>query len=247
MKTKLFFALSLFSSVALTSCSGDSSDDFEDSNGNVAHKYITNITTVPSGGSGDTRVFNVIYNNEGKVVQTTEGAESSTFYYQGGNLDHISGHNDVLAVTDMLASPYEAYEYGRVLQYDNNGNPIKVQLFKRDYYGDIIEEFEGEITYENKPNPFFFTLEAAGLIDVLDDMDLNFSLVPQSEELVKAKTLLPVNNPKKVVVKNLQGQIQRTVVATYQYDSDNYPTSALVVDSSAEYGVYTNTVMYTYR
>lgn len=246
MKNKLFL-FGLLSFATLTSCSSDSSDEFVDANGIVAKKYITNITVVPQASWETTRNLTVTYNADGKVTKATNGLEQSTFNYEGGALKSVKGdRNDILSVTDMLQSPYAAYEYGKVLEYDSHANPIRVQIFKRDYDGSIYQEFVGEITYDEKPNPFFYTLEAAGIIDVLDDVNLNFSLVPQSEELIKAKMLLPVHNAKSVIIKTLSGELKRTVTANYVYDGEGYPTTGNFIDTT-DRGTYTYTATYTYR
>ena len=101
-----------------------------------------------------------------------------------------------------------------------------MRAFDRYYDGSISEEYIVEITYDDKPNPFFYTLEAAGIIKVLDNVNLNFSMTPQAEQLVKAKLLLPLNNPQKVVVRHLDGTVKSQVTTSYVYGNDKYPTSA---------------------
>jgi hypothetical protein len=71
-------------------------------------------------------------------------------------------------------------------------------------------------------------MEAGGLIEVLDNVRLNFSLTPQSPEIVKARLLFPVNNLSQIVYKNEEGGIVYTVNADFDYDGANYATSATI-------------------
>ncbi|MFL9844238.1 hypothetical protein [Flavobacterium rhizosphaerae] len=243
MKNKFFSALAAFSLLALASCSDDDSSSTIDGS---AKMYIKTVSVVSSDDNFEGSTLTVNYDGEGKVTSATDGDETSYFAYQNGNLQNISGASDVLAVADFTNSAQDAYEVGEVLDYDNNGNPVKLRLFERDYDGSIYEEYVGELTYEDKPNLFYYTLEAAGIIDVLNDVELNFSATPQSQELVKAKMLLPVNNPKKLVIKYTNGEVKGQVVADYVYNSDNYPTSATFT-SSGEGDTEITTIVYTYK
>lgn len=246
MKNKFLTALAVLSCIAVTSCSDDSSDSFDDANGDTAKKYIKNITTTSSANGADPVTLTFSYDSAGKITSASDGTDTHYFAYEGGSLAHISGNGDALHVPNLLTSPQDGYEVGDVLDYDSKGNPVKVRIFERDWDGTIYQEYTGEITYEDKPNPYYYTLDAAGIIDVLDDMDLNFSMTQQSEELIKAKKLLPVNNPKKVVIKDEEGNIKKTVVTNYVYGSDDYPVSATATETS-EYGTWIYTTTYTYK
>ncbi|WP_116789972.1 hypothetical protein [Flavobacterium psychrotrophum] len=246
MKNKFLTALAVLSCIAFTSCSDDSSDSFDNANGDVAKKYITKITTTTSEQGVEPATLTVNYDAAGKVSSVTDGEETSYFAYESGSLKNISGDGDVLNIPNLLSTPQDAYEVGDVLNYDSKGNPVKVRIYERDWDGNIYEQYTGEITYEDKPNPYFYTLQAAGIIDVLDNLDLNFSLTPQSEELIKAKLLLPVSNPKKVVIKDENGNVKKTIVNDYVYGADNYPVSATATETS-EYGTWIYTTTYTYK
>lgn len=247
MKNKFLTALAALTLVGFTSCSDDSSDSFDDANGDVAKKYIKNITTTSSASGTEPTTLTFSYDTAGKITSASDGQSTHIFAYQNGNLTNISGGDgDVLHIPDLLSSPQDGYEVGDVLEYDSKGNPVKVRVFERDWDGTIYQEYNGEITYEDKPNPYYYTLEAAGIIEILDNMDINFSMTPQSEELIKAKKLLPVSNPKKVVIKDEDGNIKKTVVTNYVYNADNYPTSATATETS-EYGTWIYTTTYTYK
>lgn len=247
MKNKFLSAVSVMAFMLVASCSSDdSSAVFNDANGNVAKKYIKDIQVVSAQDASENRTMTVTYDANGRVTNASNGTETSTFAYEGGNLAHVTGTNDVLVINDMFQTPYDGYEYGDVLAYDNNGNPVEVRIYKRDWTGEIMEEYKGEITYDAKPNPFFYTLEAAGIIDVLDNVELNFSMTPQAPELIKAKLLLPSNNPKKVVIKHLNGTVKKQVVADYVYDAANYPSTATFTETiDGEVRIYT--AAYTYK
>jgi YD repeat-containing protein len=246
MKNKFLTAIAAVALMGFASCSDDSSDSFDDANGDVAKKYIKTITTTSSDSDSDTVTLTVNYDSAGKVTSATDGTETSFFAYDDGNLQNISGSGDVLNIPDLLSTPQDAYEVGDVLDYDADGNPVKVRIFERDWDGSIYAEYTGEITYDDKPNPYYYTLEAAGIIKVLDDLDLNFSMTPQSQELIKAKLLLPVHNPKKVVIKDVDGSVKKTIVTDYVYNSDEYPVSATATETS-EYGTYIYVTNYTYK
>ncbi|MFP9112917.1 hypothetical protein ACLI1A_03175 [Flavobacterium sp. RHBU_3] len=244
MKNRFLAAIAVIALVMSASCSSDSSDSVD--NGNTTKKYVKTITTTTSASGVQPTTLTINYDSAGKVTSATDGSEISYFAYDNGHLQNVSGSNDVLNVSDMLSTPQDAYEVGDVLNYDANGNPIKVLIYERDWDGSIYEQYVGEITYDDKPNPYYYTLEAAGIIEVLNNLDLNFSLTPQSEELIKAKLLLPANNPKKVVIKYEDGTVKKTVVTDYVYDDKNYPTSATATETS-EYGTWIYNTTYTYK
>lgn len=241
MKKPLLY-LSLLAAATLGSCSGDDSPSPITS----VEKFISSVTTLSS--DDDSSTTTVSYNAAGQVTGVSDGIESSTFLYSGNELVTVDGsEDDPFSISELYQAPYDGYEVGEVLDYDNNGNPVKLRLFERDpETNDIIEEFEGIITYDNKPNPFWYTLQAAGIIDVLENIELNFSSVPQSEELIMAKQLLFVNNPKKFVLKHLNGNIAAQVDATYSYGSDGYATSGIFESSNEDGESATTTVNYNY-
>ncbi|MBC8643317.1 hypothetical protein H9W95_01900 [Flavobacterium lindanitolerans] len=126
------------------------------------------------------------------------------------------------------------------------GNPTDLRLFQENEYDGEIEEFTAKVTYDTAPNTFFYTLKAAGIIDVLDNVELNLNMQSLPPEIVKAKLLLPVNNPIKVVIKNASGAVVSTTQTDYVYTSDKYPTSATITETSEE-GVSIVAVAYTYK
>lgn len=246
MKNKFLTALSAVALLAFASCSDDSSDEFNNANGNVAKKYITNLNFTDLSSPSSSKNFTVTYDANGKVTRASDGVEIGVFTYSGSDLVQVSDSNDVLAMTELTQPHHEAFELGEVITYDTKGNPVMLRVFERDYDGSILEEYRMEINYDDKPNPFFYTLEAAGIIKVLDNTNLNFSMTPQAEQLVKAKTLLPLNNPQKVVVRRLDGTVKNQVTTDYVYGNDKYPTLATFTEIN-ENGSHVSTATYSYK
>lgn len=243
MKHKFMAAFAAVALMALASCSDDSSDS-NNNTGEDAKMYIKTISTTTSEGENSTLTVN--YDAAGRVTSATDGEETSFFAYEDGDLKNVSGSGDVLSVPNLLSTPQDAYEVGDVLDYDSHGNPIKVLIYERDWDGSIYAQYTGDITYDSYSNPYYYTLEAAGIIKVLDGLDLNFSLTPQSQELIKAKLLLPANNPKKVVIKDEAGATVKTITTDYIYMSDGYPAQATTTETS-EYGTWIYSTTYTYK
>tara|TARA_R110000764_G_scaffold46810_1_gene104979 strand:- start:313 stop:1074 length:762 start_codon:yes stop_codon:yes gene_type:complete len=233
--------LLLLSSIAVInfSCEKSTSEEFEDVNGNVETKLITSIdvTSVEDPDESNNILFS--YNGDLRLTSIYDGTETTNFTYEDGNLSNVTGNGDNGNVEELYESPYDAFETGQVEEYDENGNPSVLQFIEYDYDYMTGEEevvyYTAEISYDNKPNPFYKTAEAAGMIDVLDQIKLNFAAAPQAEEIVRAKALFPNNNPSQIVYKNAEGEIEYTINLSYTYDGD-YPTAATVSSVSADGG-----------
>ncbi|MGB2759790.1 MAG: hypothetical protein WBC58_07510 [Maribacter stanieri] len=233
--------LLLLSSIAVInfSCEKSTSEEFEDVNGNVETKLITSIdvTSVEDPDESNNILFS--YNGDLRLTSIYDGTETTNFTYEDGNLSNVTGNGDNGNVEELYESPYDAFETGQVEEYDENGNPSVLQFIEYDYDYMTGEEevvyYTAEISYDNKPNPFYKTAEAAGMIDVLDQIKLNFAAAPQAEEILRAKALFPNNNPSQIVYKNAEGEIEYTINLSYTYDGD-YPTAATVSSVSADGG-----------
>ena len=233
--------LLLLSSIAVInfSCEKSTSEEFEDVNGNVETKLITSIdvTSVEDPDESNNILFS--YNGDLRLTSIYDGTETTNFTYEDGNLSNVTGNGDNGNVEELYESPYDAFETGQVEEYDENGNPSVLQFIEYDYDYITGEEevvyYTAEISYDNKPNPFYKTAEAAGMIDVLDQIKLNFAAAPQAEEILRAKALFPNNNPSQIVYKNAEGEIEYTINLSYTYDGD-YPTAATVSSVSADGG-----------
>ncbi|MDP2526766.1 hypothetical protein [Maribacter dokdonensis] len=244
--------LLLFSSVAILnfSCDDSTSDEFEEVNGKVETKLISSIDVASAENSDDSSSIIFSYNSELQLNSIFDGTETTNFIYEDGNLANVSGNVDNGNVEELYESPYDAFETGQVEEYDENGNPSVIKFIEYDYDYMTGEEevvyYTAEISYDDKPNPFYKTAEAAGLIDVMDQIRLNFAAAPQAEEIVRAKALFPNNNPSQVLYKNEEGEIEYTINMSYTYDGD-YPTTATVStvsEHSDENETYVTTFSY---
>jgi hypothetical protein len=238
---KTNYILGLFcASILAVSCSDDSvSEEFEEANGDVVQKLIKTVNLNSSENMEDEGMLTFSYTADGALSSVSNGEGSSDFLYDGDELVNVTGEEDVnLSIEELYESPYDAFETGNVLEYDANGNPKIIEFFEEDYDWEtdsyLSYVYTAEITYDEAQNPFFYTLEAGGIIDVLDGIQLNFSMSPQSSEIIKARMLFPVNNPSKIVYKNEDGEVKYTITANYVYDADNYATSGVI--SSSSYG-----------
>jgi hypothetical protein len=233
----ILLSLSLFT----LSCSEDSvTDEFDNANGNVQEKLIESISIISVQDSQENKNISLSYTSDRLLNTISDGIETSIFVYDDNdNLSNITGGgNDNLDIEELYESPYDAFETGEVIQYDDNGNPKKIEFYEEEY--DYNTEsyytkiYTAEISYDNTHNPYFYTLEAGGIIEVLDDVKLNFSINPQIPEIVQARLLFPINNPSQLIYKNEEGEIIYTINVNYSYDNQNYPTSATVTAVSVQ-------------
>ncbi|MBD0831314.1 hypothetical protein [Aestuariibaculum sediminum] len=233
------------------SCSDSATDEFEEVNGDTEEKLIKSISVISMQDSYENQTISFSYNNEKKLNSVSNGEESSLFIYGDDNLTNVTGGGDQLNIEELYQSPYDAFETGQVQEYDNNGNPYKISFINKIYNEDTYEyenvDYTAEISYDDTPNPFFYTLKAAGIIDVLDGVELNFSLPQQAANIIKARTLLPLNNPSKITYKNELGNIVYDINVEYTYDEQEYPISATVTAISLEVNeTGTYSVVYQY-
>jgi hypothetical protein len=242
MKNKLF-TISLLMAVFMSSCTDSASDEFDDANENAEARYIKTITSSSPGDEPSTATIN--YDASGKVTNISDGDESSTFVYENNNLTSVTGEGDLFQISQLYQAPYEAYDVGQVLEYDAKGNPTKIRLFEENING-VIEEFSASVTYDTAPNSLFHTLKAAGIIDVLDNIRLNLNMQNMPQQIVRAKVLLPVNNPTRVVIKDIRDAVVSTTVTNYTYNSFNYPTSA-VATTTEQGNIETTNFTFTYK
>ncbi|GAA0713066.1 hypothetical protein GCM10009430_04280 [Aquimarina litoralis] len=241
-------------SILITSCDSDSvSDAFDDANGNTVKKLIERVEFNPAQIEEEDQVFTVNYDANDRVTSASSGVGSVVLMHNNEELSTITGDGDPFSLSELYQDPYEAFETGDVLEYDASGNPISVSVLEDYYeynqttgeYEEITEEYIGTITYDAAPNPYFYTFEAAGLIKVLDKVQLNFSMMPQSPEIVQARALFPVNNIKSITYKDEDGEVVGELKIDYVYDADNYPTSATLTiideeDLESEYVITYN-------
>lgn len=236
--------ITLMSGLVILSCSEDSvSDEFNNANGNIEAKLMESISVVSAQDSEENATITFSYTSNGKLNTISDGTDTNIFVYDDNNeLSNITGAGENLNIEELYQSPYDAFETGNVVEYDNNNNPKKIEFFEE---GEIYDPntnsfiyttvvYTADVSYDSNHNPYFHTLQSGGVIDVLDNVELNFSMTPQVPEIVQARRLFPVNNPSQIIYKNEQGQIMYTINANYSYDNENYATSATIVSIDIE-------------
>ena len=223
-------------------CKKDSEDEFNDANGTVPEKLIKKVNIINKDDPTHNYTYTVNYDGENRVSSYTDG-ESSSFlnFDQNGNLNSITDEYETINMSELYQAPYDAFESGDVIEYDNNGNPALIEVWKDGFGSELLN---GEIIYDPNPNPYFYTLKAAGIIEVLDRVDLNFGYNVPS--IVKARKLLFFNNPRAMIFKNTEGMTEYESQVTYEYDNDGYPIKAGIIAISLE-GTSNYEVYYTYK
>ena len=217
----------------LTSCNEESvSDDFEEVNGDVAVKLMESISVSDAEDSSDNTTVTMYYTNDGKLNTISDGSETNVFVYDNDNkLTRITSDGDNLNMEELYESPYDAFDTGEVVEYDDNNNPKKIEFLVEecidDYWCDEYEVkiYTAELSYDDAHNPFYHTFNAGGIIDVLDNVELNFGS-SQSPEIVKVKDLFPMNNLSQIIYKNEEGDPVFSININFSYDDENYPVSA---------------------
>jgi len=218
------------------SCNKSSIEDgFEGANSNVKEKLLEQVTYDGSNAYNSSYSYQLEYDGQNHLCCATfnsdrygnKDTQTSLLNYDSeGNLSNITGSDTPIKMSDLYETPYDAYELGDVLEYDKKGNPTKVEAFANTNLNDTEEMLTAVISYDDKPNPFYYTLKAGGFIDVLDNIDLKFG--PESPDLVKAYKLLPFNNINGVTFKSSDGLVQAEILFDTTYDDDGYATNSTV-------------------
>lgn len=254
MKKYNKFFLIIFSISILTSCNEESvSDDFEEVNGDVAVKLMESISVSDAEDSSDYTTVTMYYTNDGKLNTISDGSETTVFVYDNDNkLTRITSDGDNLNMEELYESPYDAFDTGEVVEYDDNNNPKKIEFLVEecidDYWCDEYEVkiYTAELSYDDAHNPFYHTFNAGGIIDVLDNVELNFGS-SQSPEIVKVKDLFPMNNLSQIIYKNEEGEPLVSLNINFSYDDENYPTSATITAVDIEESEQSvSSVIFTY-
>lgn len=236
MKKQSKLLLILLSVFIATSCSEESvSDDFEEVNGDVAVKLMESISVTDNEDSDDNATISMYYTNDGKLNTISDGSDTTVFVYDNDNkLTRITSDGDNLNMEELYESPYDAFDTGEVVEYDGNNNPKIIEVLVEecaddDYWCDTYEVkiYTAELSYDDAHNPFYHTFNAGGIIDVLDNVELNFGS-SQSPEIVKVKDLFPMNNLSQIIYKNEEGDPVFSININYSYDDENYPVSATI-------------------
>ena len=256
MKKHNKFFLIVFTISIVISCSKESvSDDFEEVNGDVAVKLMESISVSDTEDSSENTIVTMYYTNDGKLNTISDGSETNVFVYDNDNkLTRITSDGDNLNMEELYESPYDAFDTGEVAEYDGNNNPKKIEFpveecieYCDNYVVPVgvdpveypspvydIKIYTAELSYDDAHNPFYHTFNAGGIIDVLDNVELNFGSF-QSPEIVKVKDLFPMNNLSQIIYKNEEGEQLVSLNINFSYDDENYPTSATITAVDIEY------------
>lgn len=231
----------------LLGCGGSSSleEDFEGINKAVAEKYVKRLEVKDLKYPSNTHTLSIGYDGNNKVSSLTKSdayETSSTFlnYDSNGKLifASVGSSGDVYNMSEFYQAPYEAFDKGDVLTFDTNGNPKKIQVTDN---GVVLT---GDISYHTNPSPFFYTLKAAGILEVLDNVQLSFGLT--NSTLIKARKLVPYNNITSMIFKDSAGKTHTEIQFDYVYDEDKYPKSARMFVLSGT-NAYTLDINYYYK
>lgn len=241
------------------SCSDSASDEFDDANPDAEARYIETVTVVSAQDSDENATITVNYDANDRVSSITDGTDSSLFVYNDGDLSNITGQGDNLNIEELYQSPYDAFETGEITTYDNHGNPSTITFYETEYdfENDVTVEVEytANISYDDNLNPYFYTMDAAGIIDVLDNVNLNLTMNASSDQAIAARMLLPLNNITGIAYSDEEGNLVYNIEADYVYNDVDYPVSGTVTgteyfinfqgEEETEVGVFS--VNYTYR
>lgn len=264
MKTKTLMWLTILvfmNAISLTGCKKTTEDEFNDANGDVVLKLIDHIA-ITSNDFEQVENIIVTYDGQDRVSRIVYGETSHYFVYdENSNLSKITDEGEPRDISELFLSPFDIElslgdghkaTTGNVLKYDPKGNPIEIEIFESfmgwnwggGYYIIRTDTLTCEIQYDPNPNPTFYTLKAAKIIDALDRVELIFG--SQSPEIIKARQLLPYNNIRTMTFKDLNGIPRSEVSINSTYDSDKYPTSANIVVTNSS-GSFFHLVNYYYK
>jgi YD repeat-containing protein len=248
----LLISISLF----LFSCEKDSLDEgFENANPNVKEKLIKQFELFSDDWSDADGTTRINYNSENIITSITSEGSTQFFYYDDfGNLDSITGDSDGFFIDQIFEeigdSAVAAYKWGDVLKYDDKGNPEEVELLRGSLdipyspFGGIDEHSIAYISYDPIPNPFYYSLKAGGIIDVLNNIYLDFGYGPK--ELIIAKKMLLFNFPNLIMVKKISGSTEAEIHFENTVDDDDYLTRSEVFFAS-KYNSETTVLRFAYK
>ncbi len=162
-----FLTFVILSVGIISSCNKSTSDEFEAVNGKTEKKRIKSVSVVPAKDPADSKTVLFTYDGNDRLTSVTDGLETFIFAYSNGKLSTAAGQDGTLTIEELYASPYDAFDTGQVEVYDSNGNPSKILFFEEEYNYNTglneIYQYILEISYDDKPNPFYYTLDSGGL------------------------------------------------------------------------------------
>ncbi|HAW51542.1 MAG TPA: hypothetical protein DCX54_04310 [Flavobacteriales bacterium] len=243
MKKQFLLRSAIVGLVVLFGCRKNTIEEqFIAANEPIAKKYLSHFQVFSDNNTFDNVTYVINYDSDNRVSSITDGSESGfTQYDESNELSTVSDKNGTFDMSELYKAPYNAFEEGEVTKYDSKLNPIKILVYEDGYGSDILV---GSIGYDPNPNPFFYTFKAAGLLAVLERVNLYFE--PTNQNITKARQLLPYNNISSMIFKDVNGATKYEAQVSYNYDADLYPTSAnmMVITPTETTSI---TLVYSYR
>ena len=138
----------------------------------------------------------------------------------------ISSNDDALYTrSGGTEKANKTFEIREIITSDLHGNPTLLSLQDENRPSD---HFKALITYDQNPNTFYSTLEAAGFIPLLEEARVQFT---PSEAMQKDQNWLTVHNPISVLITDDQNDTIASLNISYTYNDRKYPTAATVIIS----------------
>lgn len=241
---KLSVLMYLLVGLLLLSCSKSSDDESSSVGDRESTELIKSVDLelieYYDGGSYSENIsalFN--YDTEGKLLDVSSKVSEDSYkkmmsfnYSDNGKLSSVDGVFGPQLVEDIYGLKLNLYEDdATVLEYDENHNPSKVQMFNvrtvlKDVDGvdvevEVTENLIAEITYDSHPFFLYNTLKSAGILEIMDNLDVFMSAVP--DDVKKLKEFLPYNN-----------------IQNIRYERENYGEESDIIEISFKYEYNTN-------
>lgn len=243
MKQAYYILVNALLIFVFPSCEDNMTEEFEEINGDVEARLLSSvlITNLSTQELGSSVLFS--YSSDNRLISITNNNEITFFIYDvDGTLEEVRTQSEGSVFRDeILQGPLSITNFVGTdspveIQTDNNGNPTRLTYLESSYDNAtqqiVYEEVYYEITYDNKPNPYFFVVQSAGMSELLNTVNLNLGIGDQNPDLVLARTLFPNNNPSSIRHWREDGTEVFRVTAVYDYDGD-FPVSALVYTETA--------------
>lgn len=241
MTKKAVFLSLLLSSILFYSCSETFEEEFFEANVTINQKYLKSLQIIDHKDESQNMRYIISYDEKIKISSISDGTLTEYFSYDESNaLVKASLNRKVFNINDLYQAPYDAFETGNVNSYDAKGNPVEIEVYKKGFGS---ERLTGIIEYDQNPNPFFYTLKAGGVIDMLDKVNLYMG--NPDPYTIKARQLLPYNSIVGMTYIDIDGKIKHEVAIDYTYNEIGYPEKAIVHTSTPE-GSFTHTLIYEY-
>ncbi|MEC4115373.1 hypothetical protein [Myroides phaeus] len=173
-------------------------------------------------------VITYVYEN-GKLLKVLADNNETVgeIKYNKDGIESISNIEDSFFLSEIVGKKIDGSKFGKVDQI-HNGNPVALTFYTYDDEDKVIEdESKVTLTFDKKPFFAFHTLNTTGVIDLSKKTQIDFGTVGGAalSGINEANKLLPVNNITEFKFFYEEGETF-SGTAVYEYDKDDYPTSA---------------------